>query len=70
MLCGIYLGLAVISIIILVIFLDSFYRSKESTKSDTRNFKKQLSLIISTAKHHKKINQLLIIVNKKIINKL
>lgn len=61
-LCGIYLGLALISILILIIFLDPFYRKKESKKSDAKNCKKQFGLIVSTAKHHKKLNQLLIIV--------
>ena len=63
MLCGVYLGIAVLSIITLSIFLDPFYRSKENKKSDCRNCSTQFSLVVATVKHLKKTNQLLIIVS-------
>ena len=63
MLCGVYLGIAVLSIITLIIFLDPFYRSKETKKSDCRNCSTQFSLVVATVKHLKKTNQLLIIVS-------
>ena len=61
-LCGVYLGLAVLSIITLLIFLDPFYRKKETNKTDAKSFKTQSKLIISTVKHLRKPNQLLLIV--------
>lgn len=58
MLCGIYLGLALISILLVIFFLNDFTKDK---KEEKLSVKSQFKLIKSTFVHLKKRNQLLII---------
>ncbi len=59
-LCGIYVGLAVIGILFIVFFLDSYPRN-QTDANEKKNIKSQFELIKSTILHLKNRNQLLII---------
>ena len=69
MLCGIYLGLGVIGILLILFFLDDFSRDSvnkdkkhvEMSEKKQKSFKSQLVHIKSTFLHLKKRNQLLVI---------
>ena len=61
-LCGVYLGLAVFSILITVFLLNTYKRKdKETQKTQTQGCKDHLRMLVQTLKHLLKPYQLLII---------
>ena len=64
MLCGIYVGLGVIGIMLILFLLDDFSRDsidEKGSEEKKRSFKSQLVHVKSTFMHLKKKNQLLVI---------
>jgi hypothetical protein len=60
-LCGVYLGFAVLSILITMVLLSTYKRKKTDKKQNQSAAREQCGLLVGTIKHLKKPYQLLII---------